>query len=79
LTTTISTRIVTNPASSPLATTHRFAISVLDYEDAEQAREELHAALAILSGDDAVSFNAFLLHQGILVIVSILQFYLGQC
>jgi vacuolar protein sorting-associated protein VTA1 len=28
----------------------RFAISALDYEDAEQARKELHAALAILGG-----------------------------
>jgi vacuolar protein sorting-associated protein VTA1 len=28
----------------------RFAISALDYEDAEQARKELRAALAILGG-----------------------------
>jgi vacuolar protein sorting-associated protein VTA1 len=28
----------------------RFAISALDYEDVEQARKELHAALAILGG-----------------------------
>jgi vacuolar protein sorting-associated protein VTA1 len=28
----------------------RFAISALDYEDAEQARKELRAALAVLGG-----------------------------
>jgi len=28
----------------------RFAISALDYEDAEQARKELRAALAIIGG-----------------------------
>jgi vacuolar protein sorting-associated protein VTA1 len=28
----------------------RFAISSLDYEDAEQARKELRAALALLGG-----------------------------
>jgi vacuolar protein sorting-associated protein VTA1 len=28
----------------------RFAISALDYEDADQARKELRAALAVLEG-----------------------------
>jgi vacuolar protein sorting-associated protein VTA1 len=28
----------------------RFAISALDYEDADQARKELRAALAVLGG-----------------------------